>query len=626
MKYIKPLRILTLALVLSLIAALLPLTPALAAGTLYADKSSGEVGEYVELYGSDFVPSYTYDFYFSDENAVVGEELDTDVDNYEELGVKTTDLNGTFVGFDFPVPSELTDGDDDVRVHGGSYYIYATYHNDEEIQARRTFTVESVALITIDPDDGTVGTEVEIDGEGYESDESITVEYDSSEVDIESGDDETDSDGEFSGTLVIIPPSTAGTHTITVIGDDSDLEAEAEFTVEPKITISPESGAAGTTITVEGTGFGDEVDVIITFGGSGIDTAETDDEGSFTADFPAPTKTAGSYTIEIEDDDENFADADFTIANTVLSISPTTGTAGTLLTISGSGFKTSTAITITFNSAAIPGTYTSDASGNLPGDITYEVPVLSVGEYEVIVTDGSNSAGKKFKITTSSAIVPATSVTAPGNVGSQITVNGNGFAPSGTMLVTYDSNQVATAIVKTNGSFSISFNAPVSIGGEHTIVATDGTNPQTFLFFMESTPPAIPPPLKPEMNIKAPAEAYFDWEDVTDPSGVTYTLQIATSNSFSPDSIVLEKAGLTQSEYTLTREERLNSVSKDAPYYWHIKAIDGASNESDWTGTGAFYVGLSFGISQPVIYVIIGICAVLLAVFAFWMGRKTAYY
>ncbi len=128
------------------------------------------------------------------------------------------------------------------------------------------------------------------------------------------------------------------------------------------------------------------------------------------------------------------------------------------------------------------------------------------------------------------------------------------------------------------------------------------------------------------MEIKAKAEAYFDWQDVTDPSGVTYTLQIATDESFPANSIVLEKTGLTQSEYTITREERLKSVSKEAPYYWHVKAVDGASNESQWSGAGSFYVGFSLSLPQPVIYTLFGVGALLLGIFGFWLGRKTAYY
>ena len=125
----------------------------------------------------------------------------------------------------------------------------------------------------------------------------------------------------------------------------------------------------------------------------------------------------------------------------------------------------------------------------------------------------------------------------------------------------------------------------------------------------------------------------FDWcgdatdlsQEVTDDSRpIIYTLQIATEEDFAEDSIALEKTGLTQSEYTITKEERLNSVSKENPYYWRVKAVDAASNES-WSGTGSFYVGFSWSLPQPVIYTLFGIGALLLGVLGFWLGRKTAY-
>ncbi len=75
-----------------------------------------------------------------------------------------------------------------------------------------------------------------------------------------------------------------------------------------------------------------------------------------------------------------------------------------------------------------------------------------------------------------------------------------------------------------------------------------------------------------------------------------------------------------------TEAEKLQSVSKEAPYYWHVKAIDGAFNESQWSGTGAFSVGFSLALPQPLIYTIFGIGALLLGMFGFWLGRKTAYY
>ena len=62
-------------------------------------------------------------------------------------------------------------------------------------------------------------------------------------------------------------------------------------------------------------------------------------------------------------------------------------------------------------------------------------------------------------------------------------------------------------------------------------------------------------PLLPEVATTTEAEAYFDWTDVTDPSGVSYALQIAADNDFT--TIVLEKKGLTNSKYTIIEEEKL---------------------------------------------------------------------
>jgi len=81
----------------------------------------------------------------------------------------------------------------------------------------------------------------------------------------------------------------------------------------------------------------------------------------------------------------------------------------------------------------------------------------------------------------------------------------------------------------------------------------------------------------------------LDWQDVTDLSlPVTYSLQVASDQNFS--SLVLENEGLTDSEYTLSEEERLAAVTKFAPYYWRVKATDSANNASEWSDPGSFYI------------------------------------
>ena len=89
---------------------------------------------------------------------------------------------------------------------------------------------------------------------------------------------------------------------------------------------------------------------------------------------------------------------------------------------------------------------------------------------------------------------------------------------------------------------------------------------------------------------------------------------------------MLEKTGLIEPTHTLTENEPLKANQKEAPYYWRVKAIDGAANESDWSTPVSFYVGTSVSVPGWAIYTLIGIGVVILGIFLFWLGRRTAYY
>ena len=130
--------------------------------------------------------------------------------------------------------------------------------------------------------------------------------------------------------------------------------------------------------------------------------------------------------------------------------------------------------------------------------------------------------------------------------------------------------------------------------------------------------------LLPEDATEAEAEIYFDWENVDDPSGVTYTLQIATDVDF--NTVVLEKEDLTSSEYFITEGEVLLPTMKEAPYHWKVKAVDGAFNESEWSTPMSLYIGSSFTLPDWAKGILIGIGVLLIGFLAFWVGRRTAYY
>ncbi|OGO35761.1 MAG: hypothetical protein A2147_07835 [Chloroflexi bacterium RBG_16_57_8] len=138
----------------------------------------------------------------------------------------------------------------------------------------------------------------------------------------------------------------------------------------------------------------------------------------------------------------------------------------------------------------------------------------------------------------------------------------------------------------------------------------------------------MPDALQPDPTVKASRPVHFDWKDVDDDSGVTYTLQVATNDKF--EDILVEKEGLTASEYTLAKDEDLESVIKQTPYFWRVKAADSAANESDWSEAGSFYLGTvltlpngetDLRMSALVVYIAGALLAGAIAG-AFFLGRR----
>ncbi len=301
------------------------------------------------------------------------------------------------------------------------------------------------------------------------------------------------------------------------------------------------------------------------------------------------------------------------------------GIAGTTVTVSGSGFNANSQITIKFNNipvSTIPAVIITGADGSFTA--SFGLPPSLAGTYAVEVGDGTNSATAYFTTEVSSIVSQTTTQTSPGHIGMELTISGSGFQANATITVTYETEPVvlATTTTDSSGSFSVTFPIPASLGGEHSVTVSDGASIEQFTFVMESNPPPPPRPLLPPMGFKPKQPVTFDWEGVTDLSPpVTYSLQIARDSDFSD--MVLEKTGLTDTEYTLTEEEELESVGKDEPYYWRVRAIDGASNESLWSGTGSFVVGFSW--PAWIIYLWFGLGLVLVGILAFVLGRRSAF-
>ena len=91
--------------------------------------------------------------------------------------------------------------------------------------------------------------------------------------------------------------------------------------------------------------------------------------------------------------------------------------------------------TIYFGPSGVVTTPTSirtDNDGSFNG-ASFTVPSVVSGTYAVKVSDGSNELTANFSISTDATLSPTT-----GNVGTTLTVDGDGFVASGTVTIKYD--------------------------------------------------------------------------------------------------------------------------------------------------------------------------------------------
>jgi hypothetical protein len=485
----------------------------------------------------------------------------------------TASLQGTWSGT-FTVPAAAGGG------HVITAYGAATSANNV---ASVTFIV--TPIITSSQTNGPPGTSVTVNGYGFGANESgITVTYDT--LSAASG-ITASSQGSWKATFTV-PSSAAGSHALAAFGASTRASSitTVYFTVNPAIAISQTNGSPGATISVNGNGFGsNETGITITYDGSAVASGITaDSQGSWKGTFDVPSSASGSHTVSAFGSATPSGTVTGVIfsLNSSIAISQASGTTGTLITVTGSGFGSNeTGITITYDNNPVTSGIAANSLGNWSG--TFTIPASASGSHKVaaygLSTQASRVAGANFKVTPIISVSPT-----PGYVGKPVVVSGSGFIANSALLVTYDNQDISTAGITTDatGSFNVSFNAPASVGGNHTInVADVQKNSAKATFTMDSTPPPVPTPLSPKDGSSAGflggATPTFTWSNVTDPSGVSYTLEVDTSPDFSNP--VVEKTGLTANRYTLTSAESLPY----GKYYWRVQATDGASNASAWS-------------------------------------------
>jgi hypothetical protein len=209
--------------------------------------------------------------------------------------------------------------------------------------------------------------------------------------------------------------------------------------------------------------------------------------------------------------------------------------------------------------------------------------------------------------------------------GGIVTLKGTGFPANDSGTLFFDNKAThINASTSITGSFEQQFTMPLTSSGQHQffvdipmmypdagVVAiqvispdkqtppnsehalptaetkTDSQIAHMHLPIEDNHPPHEPIPITPmghSFGIWGAKEVTFTWSEVSDTSGITYNLEISRNVNFDQLEFGMQLTSLAQTSYAATLEPGI--------YYWRIKAIDGAGNESYWGySQRAFRVG-----------------------------------
>ena len=507
-------------------------------------------------------------------------------------------------------------------------------------------TVYATGYIQLESDIGSIGERIDISGYGFDHNRLIAVYLSPTDAEIEEDyirdidvfqkvlSRTTDAEGGFNSYFIVPERLIDGEEEEDVksgiyyiyltearIGK---IKAKAELSIAGISRVRPSEGSAGTEVSISGAGFQDNENITAYFDDESVaivggDT-KTDTRGEFSCTIEVPEGVAGEHILAVTDDSGHRGQTEFTV-EPGLMFTPSPASRLDKVMVKGTGFSKTAYVDIYFNGVEqiLAGKLTDDL-GNF---ITSLSPLPTIpGDYPVrAVDEEENEAEAVLTLVAGISVSPDT-----GDVGSPVTITGTGFKTKTAIAITYDNDQepITTTTTDNIGKFEVTFTVPASQSGLHSITATDGTTTLDTPFVIESISPAVPVLVTPEPDTRAPSQTVFDWEDVDDPSGVVYSLEIAISRDFTPTDIVLQKTGLTESEYALTEAEQLEPNQKNESYYWRVKAIDGASNESGWAEPWSFSVGGTFKIMDWLPYILMAIGGLLVIFLIFWLRGRMA--
>ncbi|MSP77978.1 MAG: hypothetical protein EXR67_00185 [Dehalococcoidia bacterium] len=325
---------------------------------------------------------------------------------------------------------------------------------------------------TISQSNGQPGTQLTIAGSGFSANQSgITLNLASANAAVSAS-----AQGSWIATLTV-PPAPKGGYSVKVGG--SATAPEQPFNVIPGVSAGSNRGAPGTSLVVVGGGFSaNERGISVIFDRTPVATGlSANAEGSFTATFPIPPVAAGNHFISASGTVSSGAGVqgdNFSIGAGITA-NPSKAGPGVTLSIQGGGFDANEKnINITYDGTPVVSGITADPIGAFAA--AFVLPPSTGGSHSIkasgSVTTAAAAAELAYQVTPTISFNRATN--APG---SPITVRGSGYRANETgIILTFDGAPVGQpATADSQGSFTLTFQAPAAPAGTHRLAAAGAT-------------------------------------------------------------------------------------------------------------------------------------------------------
>ncbi len=427
--------------------------------------SSGVLGQTVTITGTNFVPTHAITF----------------------------KLNGTTLAPTTPaaVTSSATGAfSATFKVPATAKALNTITASDLTNTPNQNFTIGTTPAITLNFTSGIVGKTISVSGLNFVPATKVTFKFGTATLVTIPATVTSNSTGGFSGVTFKVPASAGGATTVSA-SDNTNTPSTA-FTVTSGIKLSPTSGPNGTKVTITGTSFAASKVFTFTFNGTSVTTTPVKTTSTAAGAITGSTFVIGapSGLNILLANDTAATNATFTVTTSGISLSPSSGVLGQTVTITGTNFVPTHAITFKLNGTTLapttPAAVTSSATGAF--SVTFKVPATAGGHSIILASDATNSPTAVFTIGTTPA---ASLLTSTGPAGTALSISGSNLTPSTKVTIKFDTKVLTTtpATVTTDsfGAFTAIAQVPVpSTGGSHTITISDGSNNPTTSFAVTS--------------------------------------------------------------------------------------------------------------------------------------------